>query len=301
MRTAMDNTQPTEDVSYISFYAKQWEECACSSPLKKSQIQTPDKWCRFYDHVSDIWDVMTGLSGRIAKESADVIESLGLVAEGGSVIDIGCGPGSLALALRKKGLEITAIDNSKGMIRVLRKAIADEDITGINAVWMDWKKYIPLEKFDLSVASFFPDAFSPEGLQQMETLSDKRCLLILGGGDVFPIRREIWKKVMEEPCPAGIHHATWVENYLRLKLRHPRIHHRSTPVHAVMDMETVMAFYLNYFSIFEIDASCVTDAVKEVTAPYMSGEIIHLDGMLNLVFIYWEPHRAERRKPGNNP
>ena len=49
------------------------------------------------------------------------IEQKALKLARGKVLDIGCGAGSHALYLQKKGLEVTALDNSEGCIAVTKE------------------------------------------------------------------------------------------------------------------------------------------------------------------------------------
>ncbi|MDR1990852.1 MAG: class I SAM-dependent methyltransferase, partial [Acidobacteriaceae bacterium] len=58
----------------------------------------------------------------------DWIETLGL-SPGASVLEMGCGPGSLTLELAKRQCEVTAIDRSEQMIRRLENTARSNGIT----------------------------------------------------------------------------------------------------------------------------------------------------------------------------
>lgn len=56
-----------------------------------------------------------------------------------SVLDVGSGPGTLALPIAGKVSSVTAIDFSKGMLEVLNNLAADENITNIRTVHCAWE------------------------------------------------------------------------------------------------------------------------------------------------------------------
>jgi|WetSurMetagenome_2_1015567.scaffolds.fasta_scaffold59026_4 SAM-dependent methyltransferase len=73
-----------------------------------------------------------------------------------SVLDIGCGPGTLAIPLAKKARSVTALDFSSEMLRHLKKAADQnglENIRCINSSWQDAFDGKILEEHDVIVAS----------------------------------------------------------------------------------------------------------------------------------------------------
>lgn len=79
------------------------------------------RWARFYDAVS--WLLSFGRASRVRRTIADLAN----VEEGQSVLDAGCGTGSLALELRDRagaGGEVCGVDASPEMITVARRKAA---------------------------------------------------------------------------------------------------------------------------------------------------------------------------------
>jgi SAM-dependent methyltransferase len=56
-----------------------------------------------------------------------------------SVLDVGCGPGTLAIPLAGKVHSVTAIDFSKSMIAILRDTCSAEGLTNIDAREISWE------------------------------------------------------------------------------------------------------------------------------------------------------------------
>lgn len=73
-----------------------------------------------------------------------------------TVLDVGSGPGTLALPLARRVNKVTAVDYSSEMLTILKQQAADENLTNIEAVaaaWEDdWQK-IGLAPHDVVVAS----------------------------------------------------------------------------------------------------------------------------------------------------
>nr|WP_187286181.1 methyltransferase domain-containing protein [Methanothermus fervidus] len=74
-----------------------------------------------------------------------------------SVLDVGCGPGTLAIPIAKEVKHVTAVDISKEMLKLLKKNAEKEGISNINIVNADFKD-IDIEKIkphDVVIASRF--------------------------------------------------------------------------------------------------------------------------------------------------
>ncbi|HOI13283.1 MAG TPA: class I SAM-dependent methyltransferase [Methanoculleus sp.] len=95
----------------------------------------------------------TDRHARVADALADLA-----VAPGERVLDIGSGPGTLALPLARAGASVTAVDPAEGMLAELRTAAKRERITGITTFRGLWEEIDPDRDldppYDRVVASF---------------------------------------------------------------------------------------------------------------------------------------------------
>lgn len=113
---------------------------------------------------ADLWDdreqarqYAARPTSKHAHRIAEILGDLD-VAPGDRVLDIGSGPGTLALPLARAGALVTAVEPAKGMIAELRAAAEREGLTTITTVHGLWEEVDPTRDltppYDRVVASF---------------------------------------------------------------------------------------------------------------------------------------------------
>ncbi|NLV27029.1 MAG: class I SAM-dependent methyltransferase [Methanomicrobiales archaeon] len=108
-----------------------------------------------------------------------LLDEVGFNPEGATVLDIGCGPGSLTLPLARAGAKVTSLDISSKMLERLKETAENEDlsISPIECSWwtadIDTMKF--RNKFDLVIASFTPGIRDVETFDRMISCSKKYC------------------------------------------------------------------------------------------------------------------------------
>lgn len=157
-----------------------WTECWTSSLLTLDSI--PD------EVQADIWNKRSRDFGKDGDEERqkkknkdffDILEEAGFSPDGASVLDIGCGPGSLSIPLAQAGAHITALDISQGMLNRLRETAEQKDlsISTVETSW--WTADIDQlgfrNKFDLVIASKTPSIRDVETFNRMMACSRNYC------------------------------------------------------------------------------------------------------------------------------
>ncbi|WDP89238.1 MAG: methyltransferase domain-containing protein [Desulfobacter sp.] len=281
---ALDDTAENAD------WGVRWKAFERKSFLKQSQVESPEKWQQFYDKVSDLWEHMAGINLACAREMAAVLALHGLCQEQDAILEIGCGPGNLSIALAGQGGRVTAMDNSRGMIRLLEDKIQTRGISGIKPLVADWNSLDSTPEHDLIVAAFFPEACSPQGILRLEKLAKRACVLVLGNGvAAFPFYRQIWTKVMDIPLPASTNHLTCARNFLKQTGRSPQVYDLSLP--AVLDIEFHRAreYFRSYFGMFGCSGPHMDKTIDDVLSPYVEKHHICLKGEFGAAMVCWHP------------
>ncbi len=283
----------TDNMFDPQYWDDAWHEVRKTSILQKTQNDDPDRWERFYDNVSSIWQEMVGDKWVLSQKVVDLFIREGLVSMNSTAIDVGCGPGMLAMSLALKGVRTTAIDSSIGMIDCLKSEISKHGIQGVTPKLVDWDQYQPDFLHNLAVAGFFPQAMTPSGLCRLESWSRSHCALIIGTGkEVFSFKSRLWKKLMDKPLPHGGRHLTCAFNYLMACGRSPNLIHLSWPVEIDLPLETVANYYRNYFQIFGKSTQEVEEAMKTELSEYLKNGFYLLSGHMDVAVIWWSSQNA---------
>ncbi|MGW8168585.1 MAG: class I SAM-dependent methyltransferase [Sulfurovaceae bacterium] len=120
------------------------------------------------------------------------------------VLDIGCGPGTLAVPLAKKVKQVIAIDFSAQMLKELEAYAAREGINNIKTYHLGWEDdWAILPKADIAVASRSIEVHDIDmALSKMSSQATKACYLTYKVGGSFVdmnILEHIGKKIITKP------------------------------------------------------------------------------------------------------
>jgi len=121
-----------------------------------------------------------------------------------TVLDIGCGPGTLAIPLAKKTKHVIAIDFSKKMLDELESFAKKNDIQNITTYHLTWDDdWSVIPKVDIAVASRSSEVDDiQKALLKMSNIAKQKCYLTYKVGGSFvdtKILNFIDKKIITKP------------------------------------------------------------------------------------------------------
>lgn len=121
-----------------------------------------------------------------------------------TVLDIGCGPGTLAIPLAKKVKQVVAIDFSRNMLDELEEYAAREGVSNITTYHIGWEDdWSVFGGVDIAIASRSMEvADMNHALEKMSQTAKKACYLTykVGGSYVdMEIIDYIGKKIITKP------------------------------------------------------------------------------------------------------
>lgn len=114
-----------------------------------------------------------------------VLEHL-TVREGTRILDIGGGPGTLAIPLAQKGARVTVVEPAEGMVSVLRQNITEMNLDGITPIQSRWEDIATRDlpgRYEIVLACFslgMPDI--RDSIRRMERVCDGTVLLVWFSG-----------------------------------------------------------------------------------------------------------------------
>lgn len=96
------------------------------------------------------------------------------------MLDIGSGPGTLAIPLARKVKKVTVVEPSLAMIRCLKGHLAEDGLTNVNVINSRWEDVSPeqLEAHDMVIASYSLNFENiQEALLKMDRLAKRMVIL----------------------------------------------------------------------------------------------------------------------------
>jgi ubiquinone/menaquinone biosynthesis C-methylase UbiE len=122
-----------------------------------------------------------------------------------TVLDIGAGTGRLSVPIAKIVKQVTAVDQSRGMLSYLEANMAEEGLSNYKAIqkrWEDVEIGVDIEPHDVVIASHSLGMFDlQEALSKMDAAAKKRVYIFTFAGRWFfdDQEEELWERVYDRP------------------------------------------------------------------------------------------------------
>ncbi len=150
--------------------------------LLRSEGKWNDKQSMFWDMRADRYaiEVSNDNDDRYVASVLSLLDEAGFKPKGKRVLDIGSGPGTLALPLSRMGAKVTALDISAKMLLKLEENAGKEGIRSIETIHASWHGFdldcMGLRgRFDLVIASMTPAVSDVTALDKMMEASRGLC------------------------------------------------------------------------------------------------------------------------------
>jgi SAM-dependent methyltransferase len=289
------DTQNGPEMLSAEYWARTWHDLQQEGLFRDSQKNHPGRWRSFYDQMAPLWEEMTGGGQPAAQAICEALASQGLLAQGSTVLEVGCGSGSLALVMAQREARVTALDDSSGMLEILQERARELPTNRILPVNDDWQAYEPKHPHDVAIAAFFPPVMKPAGLERLESLARKTCALVVGTGhEAIPLRRALWEKIMDQPLPDISFQMPCALGYLLASGRRPDLKHLSWRADLNLPKEHASHFYENYFALFGKTGPEVRQHIDTVLKTYAAAGRVKLAGEASATLITWPTKGREQ-------
>ena len=136
-------------------------------------------------------------------------------ASGKKILDIGCGPGRIAVELARRGAYVVGIDFSQKMINLANLLSKKYELENkCMFVCDDFMRHVFNEDFDISLAlGFFDYTEDPVPyLKRMKSLTKEKCIMSFPSKFPLAIIRMIWLK--KRKCPVYFYTKHEIKTFL---------------------------------------------------------------------------------------
>ena len=130
-----------------------------------------------WDKKAASYTRFTGKPSVFQRQLYAKIEEFGVKFENKSVVDIGCGTGVHTLFLAQICREITGMDISGEMLKVMLEDAAKFNISNLTAVQSDFKSFNPNRVYDVAFSTMSPAIADEEDFIKFINLGEKRVYL----------------------------------------------------------------------------------------------------------------------------
>ena len=191
-----------------AFWIKEWQKGKSDDTYAVGKgFSTPEYW----DKASVTYNTsQKELENRRQAKTLEMFKRQGLLFEGMEVLDIGCGPGQLSLALAREGARVTALDFSSGMLDRFqadldkadpslglndRVELLQADWHGLDVAARNW-----VGRVDLGVAFMSPGVSTPDAFAKMMSCSRMGCA-VRGWAEKKPdpVLAKLWEALVGKP------------------------------------------------------------------------------------------------------
>ena len=270
-------TKASAGIHSPAFWIAQWDKLQGNDTARVSKgYASADYW----DAAAKEYD--NGLDRPYHQRLEDLVTRLEknrMLADGTTVLDVGCGTGSLAFLLAGRGAQVTAVDFAGGMLQQARANCPAGCKNRVHFEQADWKKLDLkdrgwLKKFDLVLAHMTPAVKTPDLFLKLTAASRQSCCATSWAGKrENNLRLGLWNKIMGKPLrdhPADL--------LIRFNLLYamgyfPDIFFTDVSWQKTMSVDRALDYFFNFFKGISTDPETI---LREKIRDYL--EEIAVDG-----------------------
>jgi len=199
-------------------WSKEWDRIYAQSSVTMRRASRPSYWDKRANRFSSMDN---GASGRVQA----VLDHIG-VDNKTTLLDIGCGPGNLAIPLAKSAKNVTALDPAKAMLEKLTQHAEQEGVTNIQSLNKGWEEAVlegDVDPHDIVLSSYSLIMKNiGKALAAMNAVAKRTvCVFWFAGRECFGYDK-FWPALFREKYHAGPDH-TILLNILNSMGIHPEV------------------------------------------------------------------------------
>ena len=209
------------------------------------------------------------------------------------VLDVGAGPGTLAIPLAKRVKKVTALDPSKGMIKLLEEGAVAEGIGNtetLNKTWQEVDDAEIREKFDLVITSNVLWQFDDVGTQLMRIHDASRkycCVVHHAELRIDELWSEMWSKIMNEEYNFDIDYI-YIYNILYNKGIYANVNVIDSEHTSEKSVDDAIRYYEHHFDLHTEITQGVKEIIKDCIVANAVNGIYRREGKMKSAVMWWK-------------
>ena len=208
------------------------------------------------------------------------------------VLDIGTGPGTLAIPIARLVKNVVALDPSKGMITALEESAVTEgidNIATINKTWQGVDDAEIREKFDLVISSEVVWQFDDVGTQLMRIhdASRKYCCVILHAGLTDNLDSELWSMIMNKEYNFGIDYI-YIYNILHSKEIYANVNVIDSNYTFEKSVNDAIEYYVYLFDLYTELTPRIKKIIKDYIVENAVNGVYHRESKMKSAVMWWK-------------
>lgn len=203
----------------------------------------------------------------------------------GTVLDIGCGPGTYAIPMSSKARHVIAADLNRGMLGRLERECAEKSIENITTVQCDCLEIDQSYACDLAFASLCPPMNSPEALLYMEELGDA-CAYVSSCAFSEGLETRIWRSLGKSYSYTG-YNTEYPYRYLKAIGREPEMMLFSQRNLAKRTVEETVSRYISLISRYRNIEEWMRTAIEETVESEAVDGVVTSDNKVVMGLLMW--------------
>jgi len=255
---------------------------------KADRIARNLRWMRYYAHLND--PTRTD-EPEIDPHAAEVVELLfrqGLLTPESSVLDIGSGTGTYALAFAARCAEVTRDGYGPNALRILKTHAKQLHLDRIICREQMWEDVLPEKTYSFVFTSMCPAICDYDELLRMQALSDHACgIVAVTRGSYDRHRKRLMELLAVRPTAGMTTEALRYYETLYLAGKQPNVQTYSAHYEYEIPMEEACRRNEIYFEIFDILAETSSPVLRDYFAVQAKHGMVPDETQLNTALISW--------------
>ncbi|MBE3021698.1 class I SAM-dependent methyltransferase [Campylobacter sp. 7477a] len=130
-----------------------------------------------WDKKANNYQRYNGKLGEFQAKFFEVLHNYGINFTDKTLVDIGCGTGVYTLYLATKCAHITGVDNSRGMLEILKEDADKFDIKNLSLICKPWSEFKSDKSYDIVFCTMSPAIQSEADFAKFNTLGNEKIYL----------------------------------------------------------------------------------------------------------------------------